>query len=65
MGRAMVLAMVLAMGAGELNPAGLGGLSGARIGPGYWPGAGLAGGLVEAFGGIVAEVLDAPFGRSP
>jgi hypothetical protein len=53
------------MGAGELNSAGLDDLFGARIRLGHWPSAGLAGGLVEAFGGIVAEVLDDPFRRSP
>jgi hypothetical protein len=42
------------MGAGELNPAGLDDLFGARIGPGHWPGALVDGGLaVEGFGGLV------------
>jgi hypothetical protein len=46
--------MVLAMGAGELNPAGLDNLFGARIRLGHWPSALVDGGLaVDGFCGLV------------
>jgi hypothetical protein len=55
-------AVVLAMGAGELNPARLDDLFGARIRLGHWPSALVDGGLaVDGFGGFGVGAL--VFGR--